>query len=339
MVMRKLMRIYFISPDRGALGYWRCTLPAHHLHKQGHALVAVDFGGFQKELVDWADVVVIQRFIGNSMLHLVEYCRIRGKKVVYELDDNVWHFPKSPEYKTAGREKICEQTEAIINVCDAATVSTDAIGEEIRKRTKTPVYVLPNCLDFEKWRVTVEDDEKDDMYVIGWMGGHYHVLDLEIMVPGLIDVLKENKKIVLGFIGCCPMELLLRYPSRVFLEQFVHIDMLPKVMAALGFKFGLAPLYPNEFGKARSAVRLLQYSALGVPSIVSDWGEYGKMIGEGFPCIVVENGDWCKAVRTALDFQYRKEMGLAAQNFVGSKFDIAKNIWRWKDVYEGLVGS
>ena len=328
------IKIYYISPNRGALGYWRCTLPAYHLNRAGLAETAIDFGRFQKEFVDWADVIVIQRVLGKGIKHMIHYCHMKGKKVVYDLDDNVWSFPDSPEYKGDKTEEIPVQTSEMLNRCDAVTVSTEAIAESARERVKKPVFVLENCLDFPQWKNL---GVKHQHFLIGWMGGHYHVQDLEMIVPVLKKVLKQNDKLTLVFLGCCPMQLLLDHPDRVFLQEFVNIEVLPKTMAVMRFDIGLAPLYETEFAKSRSNIRLLQYSALEIPSVVNYWGEYASMVDSGFPCICVKNGDWTEAIQELIDDEEKRlEIGEKAYQYVIERFDIKDNIFRWKEVYDSL---
>lgn len=337
--MGKRIKLYYITPNSPALAYYRCTLPAYHLRKARFADTVVDFGRFQKEFVDWADVIIIQRMMGKGVQNLAYYCHMRGKKVVYELDDNVWCFPDSPEYKTERAKDVPRETEEVIRCCDAVTVSTQPIAEEVQRRTGKTTYILPNFLDFEKWNAARVANIKHEHFLVGWMGGHYHVQDLESMTPGLIKILEANKEVVFVFIGCCPMDLVVKYPERVFLQEFMSIDALPKTMAVMKFELGLAPLFPTEFARARSDIRLLQYSALAIPSVVSRWGEYSNMIDDGFPCITVCNGDWQQAVQCGLDNDRREEIGKAAYEFVFPKYDIRENVYRWRNTYEQILSS
>ena len=327
-------RIYYISPNSGGISYYRCTLPAYYLHRTGLAETAIDFGRFQKEFVDWADVVVVQRVLGKGIKHMIHYCHMKNKKVVFELDDNVWCFPDSPEYQDKQAKEIPGLTTDIINKCDAVTVSTQAIADSVMKESKTPVSIIPNALDFDRWKMM---NIRHDHFLVGWAGGYYHVQDLEMIVSGLKEIISRNKKATLVFLGCCPMQLLTDCPDRVFLQEFVNIELFPKTMAVMKFDIGLAPLYQTEFAKSRSNIRLLQYSALQIPSVVSHWGEYGKMIDNGFPAVSVKNGNWTEAIQELIDNpEKRLEMGRNAQQYVISRYNIGDNIYKWKEVYDNL---
>ena len=335
-VIRK-KRIYYVSPNSGAISYYRCTMPAYYLNRAGLAETAVDFGRFQKEFVDWADVVVVQRVLGEGIKRMIHYCHMKGKKVVFEIDDNIWCFPDSPEYKDENAKEIPGLTTDIINLCDAVTVSTDEIAKSVAKESNVPVMVITNSLDFLQWK---EINIKHEHFLIGWAGGHYHVQDLEMIVPGLKEIIVKNEKTTLVFLGCCPMELITDHPDRVFLEEFVSIEIFPKKMAVMKFDIGLAPLYPTEFAKSRSNIRLLQYSALGIPSVVSDFGEYGKALKDGFPAIsVVGNDDstWAEAIQWYIDNpEQRIDIGKKAKEYAIEKYDIKNNIHLWKDIYDSL---
>ena len=336
--MNKKKKIYFISPDSGALGYYRSTMPAYYLHQSGLAETAVDFGRFQKEFVDWADVIVVQRVLGNAVKHMIHYCHMKDKKVVYDLDDNIWNFPDSPEYKGGNAKELPGQTNDVISMCDGVTVSTQAIADSIHANVKDiPVFVLPNCLDFSQWKRL---EVRQEHFLVGWAGGHYHVQDLEMIVPGLEKVIKQNENVTLVFLGCCPMKLLMDNPGGVFLQEFVNVKLFVKTMSVMRFDIGLAPLFPTEFSKSRSTLRLLQYSALQIPSVVSLWGEYGKMVEEGFPSAVAGKEDWGEVVQDLISDEEKRELlGREAQSYVISKYEIKDNISNWNEVYNELYGG
>jgi len=335
MTAARKKRIYYVSPNSGGISYYRCTMPAYYLNRAGLAETAVDFGRFQKEFVDWADVIVVQRVLGKGIQHLIHYCHMRGKKVVFEIDDNVWQFPDSPEYQDAQAKDVPAQTTDIIDRCDAVTVSTQAIANEIEKTSKTPVTVIPNALDFEQWK---QLDIRHEHFLVGWAGGHYHVQDLEMIVPGLKKIIEQNQKTTLVFLGCCPMQLLIDHPDKVFMQEFVSVEMFPKTMSVMKFDIGLAPLYETEFAKSRSNIRLLQYSALQIPSVVSYYGEYGKAIDDGFPAVsVTKDGSWAEAVQWYIDNpEQRIEIGKKAKEYVAERYDIKNNVRNWNDVYNYL---
>lgn len=333
--MIRKKRIYYVTPNSGAISYYRCTMPAYYLNRAGLAETAVDFGRFQKEFIDWADIVVVQRVLGNGIKHLINYCHIRKKKVVFEIDDNVWKFPDSPEYKSENAEKTPGDTTEIMDGCDAVTVSTQAIADVVAKESQTPVFIIPNALDLLQWKPI--NNIRHEHFLVGWAGGHYHVQDLDMIVPGLKEVIRKNSGTTLVFLGCCPMELLNDHPDKVFLHEFTSIELFPKTMSVMKFDIGLAPLFETEFAKSRSNIRLLQYGALRIPSVVSYYGEYGKMIDDGFPAMVVKDGDWASAIQELIDNpEKRKEIGKKAQEYVALNFDIKDNIFKWKLVYDNL---
>lgn len=333
--MGKKKKVYFISPNSGALGYYRSTMPAYYLHHSGLAETAVDFGRFQKEFVDWADIIVVQRVLGETIKHMIHYSHMKGKKVVFDLDDNVWKFPDSPEFKHGSSGVVPGETTEVIRSCDGVTVSTQAIADSVRKEAgDMPISILPNSLDFSKWK---QLEVRQEHFLVGWAGGHYHVQDLEMIVPGVKTIIDQNKNVTLVFLGCCPMQLLVDNPGRVFLQEFVNVELFVKTMAVMRFDIGLAPLFPTEFAKSRSNLRLLQYSALAIPTVLSDWGEYGRLVDEGFPAIVANNGDWGKVVQELIDdSEKRIELGERAKEFVMERYEIRENIPKWIDAYNEL---
>lgn len=330
-----MKKILFISPLANACTYYRCTLPARHLRRRGLAEARV-VHTIAKEYIDWADMVVLQRVVGELMYHVVRYCRLEGKKVVYELDDNIFKYPDSPEYVKSGLQAETLSTIRIIRSSDAVTTSTDAIAETVRELVDTPVYVLPNQLDFadiEHLRFSARKQLS-----VGWAGGHYHVQDLGLVEAALERVLDRYPEVILIMYGACPRGLYVRKKDRIFLQPFVPMEEFNFWMAALRFDIGIAPLYKTEFAKSRSNLRLLQYSALKIPVVASNYGEYGRALGSGLAGLVAEDDQWEEKIGYLIeDPAERERLGRAAYEYVKKEYDIERNIGRWSAVYEEVM--
>jgi glycosyltransferase involved in cell wall biosynthesis len=299
--------------------------------KQGLAEVTVTTI-FAKEQVDWADVIVMQRVTGDVSLHVAKYCRLAGKKVIYELDDNVFNYPDSPEYK---KDNVQQETVSVIKVlrqCDAMTTTTQAIAEAVNELVDIKVYVLPNQIDFGNFPDLKV--EKKNSLIIGWAGGHFHVQDLSLIEEPLCRILDEYPEVMVAMLGCCPKVLYERYKGRIWVEPFSTVQDFFTKMALMRFDIGLAPLYKTEFARSRSNLRLLQYSALSIPAIGSEFGEYGTALNNGLKGILAEDTEWFEKISHLIENeQERKRLGEEAFDYVKEHYDIEKNVHRWAECY------
>ncbi|MEE9201233.1 MAG: glycosyltransferase [Candidatus Brocadiales bacterium] len=330
-----MMKILYISSLRNACTYYRCTLPARHLHKKGLAETRI-VSGIAKEYIDWADLVVLQRVVGDIMYHAVRYARLEGKKVVYELDDNIFKYPDSVEYVRKGVQAETLSALRIIRSVDAVTTSTDAIAGTLRELTDTPVYVLPNQIDFAD--VERMNFSAGKQLSIGWAGGHYHVQDLGLVEAALESVLQKYPEVVLIMYGACPKGLYERNKTRIFLQQFMPVEEFHFWMASFRFDIGIAPLYKVEFAKSRSNLRLLQYAAMKIPVVASNFGEYGRALGNGLAGLLAEDDQWVDKISHLIEHaDERKRLAEAAHGYVRENYDIEKNIGRWSAAYEEVM--
>ncbi len=291
---------------------------------------------FDKEQVDWADVVVMQRVIGDVPLHAAKYCRLTGKKVIYELDDNIFNCPDSPEYE---RDTVQQETVSAIKMlrhCDAMTTTTHAIADAVNELVDIKVHVLPNQIDFSNFHdIKIE---KKNAFIIGWAGGHFHTQDLSLIEEPLCRILDKYPEVMVAMLGCCSKGLYERHKSRIWVEPFNSIQDFFTKMALMRFDIGLAPLYKTDFARGRSNLRLLQYAALKVPIISSNYGEYGMALNNGLKGIKAEDTEWFEKISYLIENeQERKRLGEEAFDYVKEHYDIEKNVHRWAGFYDEVL--
>ncbi|HHT9134772.1 MAG TPA: glycosyltransferase family protein [Candidatus Avalokitesvara rifleensis] len=212
----------------------------------------------------------------------------------------------------------------------------EAVAETVKGLVDTPVYVLPNQIDFaDIERLTFSARKRPS---IGWAGGHYHVQDLGLVENALEDVLEKYPEIVLIMYGACPKGLYERKKARIFLQPFMPVGEFHFWMASFRFDIGIAPLYKTEFAKSRSNLRLLQYAAMKIPVVASNYGEYGRALGSGLAGITAEDDQWVDRIGYLIEHpDEREELSKEAHNYVRENYDMEKSVNRWSTVYEEVL--
>lgn len=333
--------IFFLgSGGSRALAYQRCVIPAKYMARAQIAQTAVMFGRFTKEAIDWADIVVLQRVGGRTIANVARYCQMLNKAVVFDLDDDIFNYPDSPEYKESDTEKIADEICSVWKDCDGIMVTEDVIADSVAEHTDLPIYVFPNTIDFEDWDKPLQKNYSHSDFLIGWMGGHYHVLDLGLLVDPISAILDEYKDIKFAAIGACPQILFDRYPERILFHQFVDVYDLPDLMHRMKFTIGLAPLAENRFANARSNLRLLMYSTLRIPTIASDFGPYKRAAEENFSMVTVENTleAWYEAMKKLIDNEdHRLYLGQAAREKTWQSYRAENMVPKWNALVKELL--
>lgn len=314
----KNMKVFFIGAvGSKAIAYWRSLVPAKFLAVARFANTAVMFGQYTKEAIDWADVVVFQRVAGGNLRALAQYCKMTNTGMLFDIDDDVFNYPDSPEYHEVDIDKVGDDILEMIELSNAVSVTEETLAVTLEEKTSKPIYVIPNAVDFEFWDAPNKKNYKHDDFIIGWTGGAFHFLDFSIIVPVMSHILKKYDYIKFAAIGgALPEELIKEFPNRILYHKFMDMDKFPDFIHKMKFNIGLAPLWENKFNDSRSNIRVLQYSITETPTIASNFGAYKRLYDDKFPMVVVENTTeaWIEAVEKLIkDGSTRKFLGRAAR--------------------------
>ncbi len=324
--------LFFLGSGSRALVYQRALIPGKYISRARVANCGVMFGRFTKETVDWADVVIFQRVGGNSMENLVNYCRIKGKATIFDIDDDVFNYPEAEEYEETDIGRVADEVKRMMNLVDLIVVTEDKIKKSAEECTIVPIHIIPNYVDVEMWDVPLAKNYTQPDFLIGWAGGHYHSEDLKIIEEPMRIILKKYPKVKFVTIGDKIDSLIEEFPDRAVYHEFVDIADFPDLLHRLKFSIGLAPLSISDFSASRSNLRLLQYSLLKIPTIASYFGPYARAFDDNFPLLTTENNtdSWVKAISLLIEDSIQREfIGKAAREATEQKYRAALVVPKW----------
>lgn len=325
-------RIYLCASDFGPCGWYRMLVPGTALQIKGYEICLDD------KIVDDAlphfDVFVLQRPWSPVALSQLRRLKSAGKKVVAEIDDDFWDIgPDNPQYDhwhARGDENL-SRLEAILSESDLCTTSTQPLADIVRKLNPN-VVVLPNQLPASRWRVR-HDPRDDGRIVLGWAGTPTHEADLALLQGVVEPLLAKHPQALVHLVGMMPdwlegidrVELL---PSRP-LEHYPHV--------VAGFDIAMAPLCDTPFNRAKSDLKYLEYSMVGVPSVLSDVRPYSDSVDDGRTgFLACSADDWFDSLdRLVADGELRAEVGMAAHGYALER-SIEKNVGPWEEAYTSV---
>lgn len=294
--------------------------------------------GEMEAAVRRADVTVMGMVHTNA--GLTTMCGIRecyGKPVVVEADDNVLSCPTyNPASKYYNPDSTLRKIAiAQIREADAVVVSTPYL-KQVYQEFNEHIYVIPNSIDFELWGKTQRNHKKGKI-VIGWVGGATHNDDLLIIRPAIDLLTRKYPQVEFAFgHGMHPdfkgLKGVKWYP------EFARIDKYPKAVAKMGFDIGVAPLVDNAFNRAKSNLRWLEYSALGIPCVASNVGHFAETIKDGEDCLLCNTADdFIKNLELLItNTARRKELSKAAYARVYADFNIDKTCAYYGEVLKEI---
>lgn len=262
------------------------------------------------------DILFIQKGVLSTNLQgfdrLVEKANPR---LVFDLDDSVYGR-NLVEFRWPFLQKLqdSEQT-AKISSLSRAVVAGNSYLKERALRYNRNVYLIPTPVDTNRFAPRQERPEGvRGEVVIGWMG-----------IAGTLGWVRSLEEVF--------RELARRYPIRIKLITRVGREIfdLPQtrfdivqwsyeteVQEMEEIDIGVAPLPDMEWSKGKCSLKLLQYMAMGLPSVSSRVGMNCEVVEEGVDGFLATDPDeWIqKLSRLIEDPLLRERMGRKAREKV-----------------------
>ena len=311
--------------DGHACGAYRILAPFAEMAAAGHRVAT--HCGWTDEARDHR-VIVGQRISRTHALPIWRRLQL-NHRLVYETDDDVWSIDPTNFAAVLGHTPdVIDATEQAIAAAHLVTVSTEPLAEVLR-RFHDNVVVLPNHVDAALLDL---DRPRRDRVTVGWAGGDSHLRDIAMVAPHLRRFFARNPAVDFHTIGT-DYRPAMKLPGR-------HTDWNPDIGAyyrSIDFDIGLAPLVDSVFNRSKSAVKALEYAALGIPVIASDLEPYRPFVEHGVTGFLVrDDHEWSKRLyELASDTAMREEMGAAARRRA-AEWTIQTGYQRWVDAYRSL---
>lgn len=314
--------------DADGSGWYRYYLPFKHVARHTHHNVLLPEPGTKftpnDDQLTELDAVSAQRLMDPDL-----WRRWKGKvALVYETDDDILQPDQASGLPHMFQPEVHERFVSCIELADLVTVSTEPLGEQMRKYNDN-VRVIPNHIDVNALYLD-RQHTPDDRVTLGWAGGMSHLGDWSTVIDPLTAVLDRFPEIDLHFVGW-DFSPMLRRKARYTPWQSNVWDYYK----SLDFDIGVAPLADTPFNESKSHIKALEYAALGIPIVAANLAPYREFVRHGETGFLANNDDEWQSYITLLvnDEDARTEMGAAAKKRA-EDFVIQKG-WRlWNDAFE-----
>lgn len=326
------MRIFGWAADTSGCGQYRVWMPVWAMERAGHDADASSDAAAELPLD--ADVIIGQRVVGEE--RTVKWRELAARPgprpaLVFELDDDVWNVHSTNMHAVGYRNReVQEQIEGNIAVADAVTVSTEHLAELVG-RFNPNVHVIPNHVDAS---LLQHERPRNDRVTVGWAGGSSHHNDFASVQGELRTFLRHHPEVDVHTIGHDYRRELGRPDARHSSWQPVLRDYL----SCVDFDIGVAPIAYHAFNKAKSDLKVLEYAALGIPVVATDFGPYSDSVQHGVTGYLVRRPyDWVRYLTDMVnDTEMREEMGRNAKRWAATR-TVQGNVWRWEAAYRDAM--
>lgn len=274
-----------------------------------------------------APTLVFQRPLTPLVGRMVELAAREGRRVIVELDDDMWSIaPHNETAKAVGRAELAI-LERACRLASAVIVSTAALAAVVARRTgQRRVAVIPNAVDPA---LAVAPDRPAAPLVVGWAGSSSHRADFRAAVPALAEAARRPGVAVrlAGYDGL---------QGTAVPHEFVPwTASIPAHYATVAtFAVAVAPLEGGRFNAAKSAVKWMESAIHATPMVLSDTGPYaGPEVGDGAALTAASPSDFAKQLRRLLaDPGLRAAVGAAARADVLARHTIEQRVPAYREV-------
>lgn len=241
------------------------------------------------------DALVVQRdslLDSGTALAVLAAAGRRGVPVVLDVDDDFF-TPEARVRLLAGGYSAdrLEALDATVASAERVSVSTEVLAARVPGPAER-VHVVANALDATLWGL--DDPDESARCPSGgrvlYMGSHTHTDDLALLARvdrSSLDIAGVTGSAVTG--------------GRALVDFARRPVPYPEFVAWLrarrsGWSSGLAPLVDDAFNAAKSDLKFLEYSALGLTTVASDVPPYHGLSREG--AVLVRGGPdaWVEAL-------------------------------------------
>ena len=347
------MKVQVFPADLGGCGHFRLIWSAELLRAAGHDVeirppadrglkLRIGPGDHVDDVLDTddVDVMVFQRLTHQWMAESVPLLRAKGVAVVVDVDDDLsCVHPRNPAYESmhprfAGR--VDPRTRQIHRhswlhlaaACRDATlvtVSTPALLERYARHGRG--HVIYNHLPDMYY-----DVPHTDSTVLGWPAALASHPDDPSAVGGAVARLVSEGagfRVVGDPVGVGAAFGLTRDPDG---RHGIDPAGWPAAVAELGI--GLAPLADTAFNRAKSWLKPLEMSALGVPWVASPRAEYARLHAMGAGVLADTPRRWYRELRRLMDNESLRRERAEAGREVAFGLRLSGNEWRWLEAWE-----
>jgi hypothetical protein len=242
--------------------------------------------------------VRIQRQATANQLEFVKFlkqaCKQSKTRIIYEIDDIIFRedIPEYNKFKPAFEaDEIRESSVEIMRMCDEITVSCEFMKKYYRDKTGNQnITIIPNCppkfwignlYDEQKIRKNFQATKSRPRILYPGSGAHF---DVDNRVKGRDDfhhviesVIRTRQQFKWVFLGAFP-NAVRPYIERQEMEFYPWHALYdyPALIDKLNVNMIIAPLIDSIFNRAKSDVKWIEASALGIPIACQDMCTYDQ---------------------------------------------------------------
>ncbi|MDE2514686.1 MAG: glycosyltransferase [Rhodospirillales bacterium] len=275
-------------------GHIRLLLPMEHL--AARRPIDLVLASPAEALRYRADLLITQRHAAGDAAAaraLLAHAKASGARLIYDLDDDLVHLPR--DHADAARLRpLAPMVRGLLGGADAVWTSTAALGAAVAPLSRHRPAVLANALDERLWQAApaVEPPLGGTVRLL-MMGTATHGADMAEVLPALERLVDElGTRVAIDVIGMTAGEELPEWINRIAVPRQAGLSypgFVDWFSRRAAWQIGVVPLADTGFNRAKSAIKTLDFAALGLAVLASDVPAYQGSLAAGKAGMLVAN--------------------------------------------------
>jgi len=297
-------------------------------------------------IADWSrqthyncDVIILQRLMFGNLVDKLSDRKRHRQILLNDVDDWYWGLhQENHAYRLThpdfNKDENIDHYKHVIELCDGVVVSTPFLKNKFETEFNCQrVDMVENCVTMKDFMPRYHKSKRPK---VGWVGSTSHRSgDLDLLY-GVLDAGSWKVHHSGHVQGAVPFSQKVGLPpNKVTLTPMHH----PKNYARLSFMFdiGVAPLTDIPFNHAKSWIKAIEYTAAGIPVVMSDVGEYKRLVEEyGIGRLASTKEEWISHLTELCDFTTRSTEARANREKLQA-LDVRVMAKNWDDLIKSYL--
>lgn len=254
-------------------------------------------------------------FIQKKLLSRVEqwYLKKRAKRIIYDFDDAIMYTKKNHSEDSRRYKRFnCMMSNADVVIAGNKYLADIACADHSGR-----VVVIPTVIDISKYPLHARNDYS---VTVGWIGTRSTQGYLKITEPVFDRLVNKYPLVKIKIVSDKKPEFCNN--NKIIWERW---DQDKEIEQLLSFDIGIMPLIEDPWTKGKCGFKIIQYMAVGVPTVCSAVGANKEIVTNevnGLYANSVE--DWEKNIsRLIEDKELYKKLAVAGRKTVEEKYNLA----------------
>ncbi len=252
-----------------------------------------------------------------------------GKKVIYDIDDFIM-VPRTQRVNRLAASLRWRSKVAWIAKRARKVVGVNPFLVDWARQHNPDVRLIPTTIDPSRHRPPPERTARART-TLGWTGTRTTARYLEVVREALAELDRTHDFTLRVICDTDPGFALKHYEFVPWREKTEIEDLWP-------IDIGIMPVHDDGFSKGKVGFKAIQFSALEIPSVVSDIGSGREVVEDGVTGLVVENTTeaWVTALRRLIERpEERRRLGAAARDRILRTYSIPAQTESYLSLFAG----